>query len=83
MAAGAYGLADLQDPDFPADLHGFWNRPGQMPAKLTHYVAKPIRFRYGPEDAGDPQKVARLHRRVVGAMRELLTRGLQERAGLE
>jgi 1-acyl-sn-glycerol-3-phosphate acyltransferase len=53
--------------------------PVPFPAKLTHYVGKPIRFRYKPEDAEDPQKVARLHRRVVRVMQELLGRGLQER----
>jgi len=42
-------------------------------------VGKPIRFRYKPEDAEDPKKVARLHRRVVRVMQELLKRGLQER----
>ena len=53
--------------------------PVPLPAKLTHYVGKPIRFRYKPEDAEDPKKVARLHRRVVRVMQELLKRGLQER----
>ncbi len=55
--------------------------PLPLPAKLTHYVGKPIRFRYRPEDAEDPKKVSRLHRRVVLAMQELLQRGLQEREG--
>jgi len=56
--------------------------PLPLPVKLTHHVGKPIRFRYTPEDAEDPQKVARLHRRVVGSMRELLKSGLEERVGL-
>jgi 1-acyl-sn-glycerol-3-phosphate acyltransferase len=56
--------------------------PLPLPAKLTHYVGKPIRFRYKPEDAEDPQKVGRLHRRVVRAMQELLQMGLQERKAL-
>lgn len=54
--------------------------PLPLPAKLTHYVGKPVRTRYRPEDAEDPQKVDRLHRRVVRAMQELLHRGLQGRA---
>ena len=53
--------------------------PLPLPAKLTHYVGKPIRFRYRPEDAEDPRKVARLHGRVTQAMRALLQRGLEER----
>jgi 1-acyl-sn-glycerol-3-phosphate acyltransferase len=53
--------------------------PVPLPAKLTHYVGKPIRFRYKPEDAEDPKKVGRLHRRVVRVMQDLLARGLQER----
>lgn len=56
--------------------------PLPLPAKLTHYIGKPIRFRYTPEDAEDPEKVGRLHRRVMGSMRELLKTGLQERARL-
>ncbi len=56
--------------------------PLPLPAKLTHYVGKPIRFRYRPEDAEDPKKVDRLHRRVVRAMQELLQRGLEEREAL-
>ena len=39
--------------------------------------------RYKPEDAEDPEKVGRLHRRVLGAMRELLKKGLQERVRLD
>jgi hypothetical protein len=42
-------------------------------------VGKPIRFRYRPEDAKDPKKVGRLHRRVVRAMQELLQKGFEER----
>jgi 1-acyl-sn-glycerol-3-phosphate acyltransferase len=53
--------------------------PLPFPAKLTHHVGKPIRFRYQPEDAKDPKKVGRLHRRVVRAMQALLQEGLAER----
>jgi len=53
--------------------------PLPFPAKLTHYVGKPIRFRYRPEDAEDPNKVDRLHRRVMRAMKELLQKGFEER----
>jgi 1-acyl-sn-glycerol-3-phosphate acyltransferase len=56
--------------------------PLPLPAKLTHYVGKPIRFRYRPEDAEDPKKVDRLHRRVVQAMKLLLQNGLEERERL-
>ena len=57
--------------------------PLPLPTKLTHYVGRPIRFRYRPEDAEDPKKVERLHRRVIRAMQDLLARGLAERAGLK
>jgi 1-acyl-sn-glycerol-3-phosphate acyltransferase len=57
--------------------------PLPLPAKLTHYVGKPIRFRYTPEDAEDPKKVDRLHRRVVVATQDLLKRGLKERVKLD
>jgi 1-acyl-sn-glycerol-3-phosphate acyltransferase len=56
--------------------------PLPLPVKLTHYVGKPIRFRYKPEDAEDPKKVSRLHGRVVRSMKDLLTRGLEERGKL-
>jgi|YNPBryBLVA2012_1023415.scaffolds.fasta_scaffold03397_4 1-acyl-sn-glycerol-3-phosphate acyltransferase len=57
--------------------------PLPLPVKLTQYVGKPIRFRYKPEDAEDPAKVARLHRRVLAAMNALLDHGMKERARLE
>lgn len=57
--------------------------PLPLPVKLTHYVGKPIRFRYKPEDAENPAKVARLHRRVLAAMKTLLDHGLKERATQE
>jgi 1-acyl-sn-glycerol-3-phosphate acyltransferase len=53
--------------------------PLPMPAKLTHYVGKPLRFRYKPEDADDSQKVSRLHRRVMESMQALMDRGMQEK----
>lgn len=53
--------------------------PLPLPVKLIHYVGKPIRFRYRPEDAEDPKKVDRLHGRVVRAMKGLLQAGLEER----
>ncbi len=53
--------------------------PLPLPAKLTHYIGKPIRFRYRPEDAADPVKVSRLQRRVKRAVRDLMERGLAER----
>lgn len=53
--------------------------PLPLPVKLTHYVGKPIRFRYRPEDADDPKKVNRLHGRVVRTMKEMLQTGLEER----
>ncbi len=54
--------------------------PLPLPVKLTHYVGKPIRFRYRPEDAADTKKVNRLHGRVVRVMKDLLHKGLEERA---
>lgn len=53
--------------------------PLPLPVKLTHYVGRPIRFRYRPEDADDPKKVDRLHGRVVRTMKEMLQTGLEER----
>lgn len=53
--------------------------PLPMPVKLTHYVGKPIRSRYRPEDADDPRKVSRLHRRVMESMQALMERGMQEK----
>ncbi|MEW6442738.1 MAG: lysophospholipid acyltransferase family protein [bacterium] len=53
--------------------------PLPLPAKLTHYIGKPIRFRYRPEDAEDPTKVSRLHRRVLRTMRAMLQKGMEER----
>ena len=69
-----YGKGVLLPISLPVGLG-----PLPLPAKLTHYVGRPIRFRYRPEDAEDPKKVNRLHRRVVRAMQELLQRGLEER----
>ena len=69
-----YGKGALLPITLPVGLG-----PLPFPAKLTHYVGKPIRFRYQPEDAKDPKKVDRLHRRVVRAMLELLQKGLEER----
>ena len=69
-----YGKGALLPITLPVGLG-----PLPFPAKLTHYVGKPIRFRYQPEDAKDPKKVGRLHRRVVRAMQELLQKGLEER----
>jgi len=53
--------------------------PLPLPAKLTHYVGKPIRFRYKPEDADDAAKVSRLHRRVLQTMQAMLRHGMEER----
>jgi 1-acyl-sn-glycerol-3-phosphate acyltransferase len=53
--------------------------PLPLPARLTHYVGKPVTFRYGPQDADDPQKVARLHRRVLKSMQSLLRQGMEAR----
>ncbi len=53
--------------------------PLPLPAKLTHYVGKPVRFRYRPQDADDPQKVSRLHRRVLKGMQTLLQQGMETR----
>jgi 1-acyl-sn-glycerol-3-phosphate acyltransferase len=69
-----YGKEALLPVTLPVGLG-----PLPLPAKLTHYVGKPIRFRYRPEDADDAKKVGRLHRRVVKAMQDLLQRGLRER----
>jgi len=69
-----YGKGALLPITLPVGLG-----PLPFPAKLTHYVGKPIRFSYQPEDAKDPKKVDRLHRRVVGAMKELLQKGFEER----
>jgi len=69
-----YGKGALLPITLPVGLG-----PLPFPAKLTHHVGKPIRFRYRPEDAKDPKKVDRLHRRVVRAMQELLQRGFEER----
>ena len=69
-----YGKGTLLPITLPVGLG-----PLPFPAKLTHYVGKPIRFRYQPEDAEDPKKVGRLHRRVVRAMQELLQKGFEER----
>jgi len=57
--------------------------PLPMPVKLTHYVGRPLRFQYKPEDADDPKKVARLHRRVMDAMQSLMERGLREKEARE
>jgi 1-acyl-sn-glycerol-3-phosphate acyltransferase len=69
-----YGKGALLPITLPVGLG-----PLPFPAKLTHYVGKPIRFRYKTEDAQDPKKVDRLHRRVVRAMKELLQTGMEER----
>ena len=53
--------------------------PLPLPAKLTHYVGKPIRFRYKPEDAEDAAKVGRLRRRVLRTMQAMLKHGMEER----
>ena len=53
--------------------------PFPLPVKLTHYIGKPIRFRYKPEDAQDEQKVARLRRRVMKSMQELMKKGMDEK----
>ena len=53
--------------------------PLPMPVKLTHYVGRPLRFSYKPEDADDPRKVSRLHRRVMAAMESLMERGMREK----
>ncbi len=53
--------------------------PLPFPVKLTQYVGKPIRFRYSPPDAEDPQKVARLHRRVIKSMQALMQEGKEDR----
>jgi len=53
--------------------------PLPMPVKLTHYVGRPLRFRYRPEDAQDPRKVSRLHRRVLDSMQALMDRGMKEK----
>jgi len=50
--------------------------PLPLPARLTHHIGKPIRFRYRPGDAADPRKVNRLHGRVMESMEELLKRGM-------
>ncbi len=52
--------------------------PLPLPAKLTHYIARPITTRYKPVDADDPEKVARLHRRVIKSMNALLKQGLEQ-----
>jgi len=57
--------------------------PLPLPVKLTHYIGKPIRFRYKPEDADDHQKVNRLHRRVLKNMQSLLKQGMEARKQLE
>jgi 1-acyl-sn-glycerol-3-phosphate acyltransferase len=54
--------------------------PLPFPVKLTHYIGRPIRTRLRPEEADDPEKVARLHRRVLTRMKALLEQGMQERA---
>ena len=72
-----YGKGALLPITLPVGLG-----PLPLPAKLTHYVGKPIRFRYRPEDAEDPEKVSRLHRRVVRTMQALLKKGLEEREAL-
>lgn len=53
--------------------------PLPLPVKLTHYIGKPIRFRYKPEDSKDEQKVSRLHRRVMKSMEELMQKGMEEK----
>jgi 1-acyl-sn-glycerol-3-phosphate acyltransferase len=53
--------------------------PLPMPVKLTHYVGRPLRFKYKPGDADDPQKVSRLHRRVMESMDALMKRGMEEK----
>jgi 1-acyl-sn-glycerol-3-phosphate acyltransferase len=53
--------------------------PLPLPVKLTHYIGKPIRFRCRPEDADDPQKVSRLHRRVLKSMKAMLQHGMEVR----
>jgi 1-acyl-sn-glycerol-3-phosphate acyltransferase len=43
-----------------------------LPAKLDYKVGKPIRLRYGPDAADDPDVLARAARSVAGVMQNML-----------
>lgn len=50
-----------------------------FPTELHYIVGKPIHLPYGPEAAGDPELVARLHQEVTETTQKLIYKGLDER----